>query len=309
MRIVSLEPYITDLALFFGKGEDLVGVTHRCQFDKPEIQPLVLTAPRAVRSTQHYFNPILSRDAIDVQLLRQVSPDVIVATLVSQLPSNEISREEILTIQQELAKLINKEIKLLDYNPLRLDQIFEDSDRLARELRVTDRGSSIGRLAKAQLMDWGANFYDRMKNKKVVLIANIEPLFLGGLWIPDMIHALSAISMIKPGAINHLKVTWQDIVEFKPDVLVVAPEGYDLKKSMATFKELEKLPNWEELPAVKRGEVVFCDGVTHFYNPGPKIIDSFAIMVSAIAGFESGYITKRDSFYRLRWLELQRHRI
>jgi iron complex transport system substrate-binding protein len=124
-----------------------------------------------------------------------------------------------------------------------------------------------------------------------------------------MIALCSAISQEHNPGCPHRQVRWEDVVAFNPDVIVVAPEGLDLKSSMASFKELSKLPHWEDLPAVKRSEVIFTDGIEHFYNPAVGIMDSMAILISAIAGFESGYITTRDTFYRLRWLELHRHRL
>ncbi len=99
------------------------------------------------------------------------------------------------------------------------------------------------------------------------------------------------------------------IIAFHPDVIIVAPRGMELKASLASFKELSKLKGWEELPAVVRGEVIFTDGIKHFYNPTDGLVDSMAVLLSGIAGFESGYIAERDTFYRLRWLELHRHRL
>jgi iron complex transport system substrate-binding protein len=104
------------------------------------------------------------------------------------------------------------------------------------------------------------------------------------------------------------EVTWDEIVAFKPDVIIVAPRGFDVNASARLFKRFEKLPGWEDVSAVKRGEVVFAPGLGLFDRPGPRIRDAMAILISAIAGLDSGYITPRDSFYRLRWIELQRHR-
>ncbi|MCO6430200.1 MAG: ABC transporter substrate-binding protein [Deltaproteobacteria bacterium] len=311
MRLVSLEPYITELLLFFGERKNIVGISSRCRLAPEEGQQLaVVTVPKGGSSGPSvYHNVMLSRESLDLAALKAAKPEVVIASLVSSVPGEEPLQGELLGLQEELSGKIGNPIKLYTYNPTRLEEIFEDSDRLARQIKVTDRGSSIGKRAKAQLMDWGANFYDRMKNKKVTVIASVEPLHLGGLWIPDMVHALSAVSQSKQGSVIHPAVSWREIVEFRPDVIVVAPIGAALKEAMAQFKIMEKWEGWETIPAVKRGEVVFCDGIDHFYNPGPKIIDSFGVMVSAIAGFESGYITKRDIFHRLRWLELQRHKL
>ena len=70
---------------------------------------------------------------------------------------------------------------------------------------------------------------------------------------------------------------------------------------------LQGLPNWEGLPAVKRGDVIFADGVS-LYDAGPGFLRGAAVVVSALASLESGYITKRDEYVKLRFVELHRHK-
>jgi len=104
-------------------------------------------------------------------------------------------------------------------------------------------------------------------------------------------------------------VQWKDIIAFKPDVIIVAPRDCSLLESARSFEYLESLPHWDDVPAGKRGEVFFTDGLWHFYRPGPRMMESMGTLISTMGGVDSGYITERDSFYRLRWVELQRHRL
>jgi iron complex transport system substrate-binding protein len=90
-------------------------------------------------------------------------------------------------------------------------------------------------------------------------------------------------------------------------VIVVAPVGFNLSESVKTFSKVVTLPEWESLPAVKRGEVIFAAGDA-LYRPGPRLVKGAAVLISAIAGLDSGYITERDEYFKLRYLELHRHR-
>ncbi|NDC39461.1 MAG: hypothetical protein EBZ48_15720, partial [Proteobacteria bacterium] len=207
------------------------------------------------------------------------------------------------------SSLGDESVILVALRPTRLEQIYAMLETVGAAVGRAGAAHERAQRLKAQLMDWADNFYDRTRNKKITFLSGLKPFLLGGLWIPDMIALCSAISQERTPGLPHREVTWDEIVAFHPDVIVVAPEGVDLKGSMASFKELCTLPHWEELPAVKRSEVIFTDGIGHFFNPAVGIMDSMAVLVSAIAGFESGYITARDTFYRLRWLELHRHRL
>jgi iron complex transport system substrate-binding protein len=305
MRIISLEPYITELLDNLGLTEDIVGIAHNERNVELLKKCRIVSSEGAADSLLAYY--IMGKGLL-IDAIKDLKPDIIIASLYAKNPEETISQVESKELQQKIINILGFEIKLLSYAPRLLDEIYEESKILAKALNQPFRGDDLALRVKAQLMDWGDNFYDRMKNKKVSFICSLQPLMLAGRWVPEMISALSALSQVKSPVYENVATDWNSILEFKPDVIVVAPEKYSLKESMATFKLLEKMPSWQEIPAVKRGEVVFCDGLDHFYEPGPKILSSFGILVSAIAGFESGYITKRDSFYRLRWLELQRHR-
>jgi len=332
MRIVSLDPSITGLLMNLGVVDGLVGVSSQCalssppeqvstgQGQRPAVEPLRLTAPGAAAVAGEFaaLQKYLAFEPVDLAKLRQAAPDIIV-TRVSEAvglpedpksPGAKAASIQVSELEQLLRTYLNNStLQLVALRPTRLEEIYLLFERVGKAVGKAAAGHERAQRLKAQLMDWADNFYERTKNKKVTFLASINPLRLGGLWIPDMIALCSSVSQQRLSGSPHNEIKWDDIVSFNPDVIVVAPEGIDLKGSMAAFKELSKLPHWEDLPAVKRSEVIFTDGISHFYNPATGITDSMAILLSAIAGFESGYIAPRDIFYRLRWLELHRHRL
>jgi ABC-type Fe3+-hydroxamate transport system substrate-binding protein len=101
--------------------------------------------------------------------------------------------------------------------------------------------------------------------------------------------------------------TWEELAAFAPDAIMVAPRGKTLEESVRYLRKLEDAPQWDSLPAVKRGEVVFADGI-RIYQTGAGLLEGAGILVSAMAGLDAGYITKREEFHRLRFVELHRHR-
>jgi iron complex transport system substrate-binding protein len=302
MRIVSLEPFLTELVCHFGRESELVGVSHRC--DTPEA---IRSLPRVTSedgSPQESFRH-LSRYPVQMEDLAALRPDIVLTSVDSAL---EDTAPTVLTLTEGVRSLCGNSVRILSYAPRNLDGVFEMFERLGKDLGSPGPGHELAQRSKAQLMDWADNFYERMKNKRVAFVESVDPFELGGYWIPDVIRLASATSMELPRGQAGREVTWDEIVAFKPDVIIVAPRGFDVTASARLFKRFEKLPGWEDVSAVKRGEVVFAPGLGLFDRPGPRIRDAMAILISAIAGLDSGYITPRDSFYRLRWVELQRHR-
>lgn len=208
----------------------------------------------------------------------------------------------------ELSELCDRLVKIRAFAPRSLDGVFFMMEELGLVTGRAAEGRGAVQRMRAQLQDWGSNFYDRARSKRVVVLSGVDPLEAAGLWVPDLVKACSAHPHLGPGECSR-EISWEEVRKFRPDVIVVAPHGASLRESVATFRVLEKIKGWEEVPAVKRGEVIFTAGTCGLYEPGSGLVGAAGILVSAIAGLDSGYISERDSFRRLRQVELRRHEL
>ncbi len=314
MRIVSLEPYVTDIVVQLGLSEMLVGVTHQCQETHALSGAQVVTRPLSPDENLKEMPARVGSFFALFDKVKALKPThVLLGLPLSDRPSFDVIGSSDTTalleeIHHFLADSSGAGPLVHTYAPSTLHQIFETFEQLGKDLGCKEKARDFAQRMRAQIMDWGDNFYDRMKNKRVTILFGVAPLKLAGRWIPDMINLASCLSQEPVAGGPHREVAWSDIVQFRPDVLLIAPLGMSHDQSLATFKVLEKIPNWESVPAVKRGEVFFFQGEHLLHRPGPSLLDGMGVLVSSIAGIESGYITKRDSFVRLRYLEMQRHR-
>ena len=312
MRIVSLDPFLTELVASAGLLEQLVGVTHRCDYPPEVGERYVVTRAGSSRTSRASGQFPFTQDEVQWQTVAQLEPDVILAAL----PPNTrtpVTVDELKQLRLRAEEWVRSKLRtpagLFVYAPRTLEGVFEMYEQVAADLGVPAQGTRLHHRVKAQMMSWVDNFYPRMKSKKVSVLAGVDPALVAGAWVADMIRLASGVSEILPDAQLIHEVTWTDVCNFRPDVLLIAPQAMALQPALKTFKILEQFPGWEEIPAVKRGEVYFTDGISNFYRPSARLMDSMGILVSAMAGLESGYITPRDCFFKLRWLEMQRHRI
>ncbi|RMG40373.1 MAG: hypothetical protein D6719_11065 [Candidatus Dadabacteria bacterium] len=301
MRIISLAPFLTELCASYDKADRLVAVTLDCDCPDESIAELPRISISGKGTTP--VGRFLGVDDIRLKQIIDLKPDIILSSVRSEDPFYVP-----VDVKEDLAHSVGPSVKLFNFYPATLEEVYQTLDRVGRALSVAEKGKDLENRLKAQVMAWCDSFYERMKNKKVSFISSIRPLRLASLWIPDMIRLASARSQ-EIGAREDQQIEWSELVHYQPDVIVVALREKPLNESLAAFKELEHMTGWDAIPAVKRGEVVFASGKGYFYRPTSRLIDSMGILVSAIAGLESGYITERDSFRRLRWAELQRHRI
>jgi iron complex transport system substrate-binding protein len=279
-----------------GEGA-LVGTVEESHI-QPEYETKLLTVKQS--SARKNVLEKLTRHPIDIDLMKETLPDCI----LTNLPEPEL----LPMLREELSKAFNRPIALFHHNPIRLDDVFAMFEELGKQLKVPDKGKLLASKVKAQMMDWSANFYDRMKNKRVTLLSTIEPFSLGGRWIPDMIRMASAHPQAMSGLKEDQAIDWKAVVAFNPDVIIIALKNLDFKESLKLFPRLGELPGWDKIYAVKRGDVFFTDGRRYFNTPTTKLIESMGILISCLAGFESGYITERDSSFKLRYLEMHRHK-
>lgn len=309
MRIVALTPELAELVHYFGLHESLVGVSHRVSAPEELKNVTVLTQPsgrfsaQSLGNSQELLRNLLSPDLVDLKSLAAVAPDIILTS-----DRTEEFGVGLKVLREALHQFMPSKPKLFSFNPTLLEDIYQQFVVVAQVINVPEKGMGLAGQAKAQFMDWARNFYDRMRGKKVTFISSIEPLQLAGNWVPDMVHLNAASCQNFNAGKPALSTSWPEIVKFAPHVIIVAVEGKSVEENVKLLSTLEKIPDWEMIPAVKRSEVVFADGKNMFYRATPNIVDSMAILVSALAGLESGYISKRDSFYRLRWVELNRHK-
>ena len=312
MRIVTFEPFLTELVCALGREGDLVGVSHRCDFPAAVgALPRVTGGPDSPRSGLS----TLCRDPVRLDELVGLRPDLVLTTLqpsAAERSGAECSAADAgmagAAVTEALRALGCPGVKVRGHDPRTLAGVFETFEKVGVELGLGAAGRDLAHRTRAQFMDWADNFYERTKNKRVTFLESVEPLRLGGFWIPDMIKFTSAVSQEPPRGEVGRTVEWDEIVRFNPDVHVIAPAGLSLNESAKLLRRFEARAGWESLGAVKRGEVIFAAGEGQFDRAGPRLREAMGVLVSAIAGLESGYITPRDVFYRLRWVELHRHR-
>lgn len=305
MKIVSLNPGLTDILFALHDGRKVVGVTHLCKVPSGDCRPAVVTTATPssqLTELQRKLVAGLSEIPVDIDVLQKAGPTSIVTTLVDDNPV------EFTTFAEDFFdRNWSKKIRVKSLDIVTLDGLFAAYAEIGALLGNSGLGRDRAQRIKSQLLDWGRNLYERLRNKKVVVLSGVEPLEVAGCWVPDIIKLVSGRPMKPDLRRISAPVTWEEIKDFAPDAILVAPRGKTLEESVRSLQKLQELPDWDFVPAVKRGEVAFSDGI-RLYQTGPGILEGAGVLVSAIAGLDSGYITKRDEFHRLRFVELHRHR-
>ena len=277
MRLVSLLPSATEILVKLGLEKSLVGVSHEC--DYPEtVQSLPrLTSTRANPSLDSagIHNSVLEvmKNAVsvydlDVELLKSLKPDFIVTQDLCDVCAVSFSQ-----VDEACRELLD--CKIISLRPKKLGDVWSDVLRTAETLDVKQKGHQFQeevdervQAVRDRLVDWGN------ERPKILTIEWIDPIYVGGMWLPEMIHIAGGQVCIAESGQPAPVVSREDLAKIDPDVVVVKPCGYKLDQALKEVDLLKKqIPTWSNPP-----RVYLVDGNAYFNRPGPRILDSLEIL-------------------------------
>ncbi|MEM1207200.1 MAG: ABC transporter substrate-binding protein [Acidobacteriota bacterium] len=283
MRIVSLLPSATEIVCAVADPEDVVGISHECDFppairDRPvltrsRISPIgsSLAIDGDVRAA---LQEALSIYTVDAERLGALAPDVIVTQDLCEICA--VSLDDVRAAVARLAS--RRSIDIVSLQPTRLDDVLDDVSRVARALGRAERGVEVRAELEAR--------FDAIRRRAVALDARptvvsvewIEPLMLGGTWMPELIERAGGVPLgVEAGALAPT-VDADQVAALDPDVVVVKPCGFTLARALEERSILEDAVI-RRLPGAR---VYVTDGHSYFNRPGPRLVESLEIMAACV---------------------------
>jgi iron complex transport system substrate-binding protein len=279
MRIVSLVPSATEMLFALGMGEDLVAVTHECDYppragELPKITRDVL--PRglssaeidaAVRQLTLSGEPIYE---LDRRMLHELAPDLIVTQALCSVCA--VSVEDV----RAVAATMEVPPQVISLDPRTVGEVLGDIRTLARATDRMDVAVELVREAAARI-DRVRVAVRGTRRVKVAALEWLDPPFAAGHWTPQLIEYAGGLDVLGlPGESSQPR-RWEEIAAAAPEVVVVMPCGY-----VAQIAHREAEMHREELLRVGAGEVVAVDAAALFSRPGPRLIDGLELLAHLI---------------------------
>ena len=281
-RIVSFMPSATEMICALGLGDRLMGITHECDYPteiagKPIVVRSVLPIESMSQSeidsavTARLRNG-LSLYRVDETLMREISPDLILTQDLCQVcaPSgNEVS---------QLLRLLPTKPQILWLTPKSIEQIFDN---------VRDLGEATGLLPKAEiLIAAGRARLEKIANvvrnvsfrPRVFCMEWIDPVYCCGHWVPEMVEIAGGIDKLGRKGTDSVRILWEDVLQWRPEVMIVMPCGFGLAKAAVMAQQLSTYPGWANLPAVRENRVYVVDANSYFARPGPRIVEGTELL-------------------------------
>lgn len=287
MRIVSLLPSATEIVCELGLGSNLVGISHECDFPSYIAHLARLTTSRVDcqqpstsvhQSVQELIRNSISIYDLNLELLKSIQPDVVITQDICDVCAVSFDQ-----VERACREHLGAGTKLITLRPQRLGDIWKDVERVA---------DTFGRGASFQVFEKDVrkrvhHIQETIQSaavpkRKVITIEWIDPVMIGGLWVPEMIDIAGGDYLLAVAGQNAVTVDKDQLRQVEPDVVVIKPCGFKLDQTLRELDILRETIPWESWKLFQTRDVFLVDGNAYFNRPGPRIIDSLELLAYCI---------------------------
>jgi iron complex transport system substrate-binding protein len=275
MRIVSLLPSATEILFALGLDREIVGVSHECDFPpRARTKPVVIhsrlphdASPAEIdRLVSEYVHRGESLYAVDSEVLEALAPDLIITEDLCHVCA--ASPDDLATA---LARF-ERRPEVLCLNPQDLGDVWRDILWVGEESCRGPQAEALVEQIGARLGAVEPQLPPSIDRPRVVFLEWLQPLYVGGHWVPEMIHMAGGVDVLGKVRTPSFRVHWQDVIEAEPDILLVAPCGYSAQQARDEYLSMELPEQWKAMPAVRLGRVHALEANSYFSRPGPRLV-------------------------------------
>ncbi|MBI4003457.1 MAG: cobalamin-binding protein [Candidatus Omnitrophica bacterium] len=287
MRICSFLPSATEILFALGLDEQIVGVSHECDFPpQARAKPRVVTTrmdsqrlsseeiDRAVRTA---LRERTSLYRVDVEALRRARPDLLVTQQLCDVCAIDTA-----TVSEALEALSYRP-EVVSLHPHTLSETLDD-------IRVV--GERTGHLPQAEvLLQSLRGRIDRVharvahlsRRPRVFCLEWLKPPMACGHWVPEQVELAGGHEVLGRTGEPSRYVTWEEIAAAEPDLLVLMPCGLSVERTRRELSLVTDEPLWRTLPAVRQGRVHLVNGPAYFNRSGPRSVDGVELLMRLIS--------------------------
>jgi iron complex transport system substrate-binding protein len=304
-HIVSFLPSATEMACALGLAEELVGITHECDYP-PEIKGKAVVVRKALpieKMSQREIDVAVSermRDGrslyeVDEKLLQELAPDLILTQDLCQVcaPSGK-------EVSQAL-NLLPKQPQILWLTPNSLEQIFANLLELGQATGRNTKAEEVVAAGRARLEKIAAITRNLSARPRVFCMEWLEPVYCSGHWVPEMVIIAGGVDALAREAGDSVRIAWDEVLEWKPEILIITPCGFNLEQTIEQSQQLFSYPRWSSLPAVLDGRVYAVDANSYFARPGPRVVDGTELLAHLIHPDVFSWNRSESAYQRLEF--------
>lgn len=302
MRICSLLPSSTEIVYALDLGDELVAVTHECDFppeaaSKPQITESVIEHERLTSSQidRHVSTNIGRHGSIyrlKEDLLEVLQPELILTQELCDVCA--VSYREV----QRAARVLEGSTRIVSLEPTTLGEVLE-TILLVGELTNSSEKARHVVTRLHERLDRVRSLVGTTRRPRVYAMEWLEPPFSGGHWVPEMVEIAGGRESLGKHGLKSERIAPESIVKSAPEVVVLMPCGFSLERTVEEFNRTSFFPGWDKLPAVQNRRVYAVNGSSYFNRPGPRLVGGVEILAEIFHPDRCRGLAPAHSYHRL----------
>jgi iron complex transport system substrate-binding protein len=275
MRIVSLLPSATEILFALGLDKEVVGVSHECDFPtEVRTRKIVIhsriphdASPAEIdRLVREFVSRGESVYAVDADALQNLAPDLVVTQDLCHVCAAS---------PDDLAAALSRfrrRPEVLCLNPQDLGDVWRDILWVGEETGRGPRAEALVKQIGARLGAVESQLEFLSGRPRVAFLEWLQPFYVGGHWVPEMIELAGGEDIFGVKGTPSFRVTFDDLVEAAPEILLIAPCGYGAGQARNEYRAMTFPEEWHAIPAVRNARVYALEANSYFSRPGPRLV-------------------------------------
>jgi len=295
MRIVSLLSSATETLFALGLGEEVVGLSHECDFPPDaRTKPVVIhsrlphdAAPAEIdRLVREYVARGESLYSVDAQALIDLAPDLVVTQDLCQVCA--ASPDDLAVTLGGLAD----PPEVLCLNPQDLGDVWRDILWVGEATRRGHEAECLLEAIGERLGSLQQRLEDVEHRPRVAVLEWLQPFYVAGHWVPEMIDFAAGHDVLGRKCTPSFRVAPEDVLEADPEILLIAQCGYTAKQARDEYVSMAFPSGWNDMAAVRTERVFALDATSYFSRPGPRLITGIEVLARIL---HPGVVVSREA--------------
>jgi iron complex transport system substrate-binding protein len=270
VRIASLVPSATEMLFALGLGDQVVAVTHECDYPpeaagKPRLTrslvPAGLSAGEIDAEVRRLTGEGRHLYELDEAALRDLDVDLIVTQAVCEVCA--VSYDDVVAV----AARLSTRPRVISLDPSNLSEVLADIPRLGEAANVGDRGVRL-RAELERRLEAVRTAVEGGSRHRVLTLEWLDPPFIGGHWVPEMIEIAGGEDVLGVAGAKSRTAEWKELEASRADVVLAMPCGWDAGQARAEVESHAAL-----LTAIGAERIWAVDAAASFSRPGPRLVE------------------------------------
>lgn len=286
MRICSLVPGATEVIASLGLADDLVGISHECDFPTSirhvpvMIEPLVEAHGTTSAAIDQQVKELVASGSplyrLNEQAFHQARPEVILSQDLCHVCA--VTPDQLARAIQSLQPPPD----ILTLSPTTLGDMIRDIERIAGAVDRLTRGQALATELRQRLDHINQNNPNRHSRPRVVCLEWLNPLYVAGHWVPEMIDLAGGCDVLGSSDDPSRETTWQEVKNAQPDIVILMPCGFSVDRTINELRQSGSAQERWRRACEQWPNLYVVDAASYFSRPGPRLVDGVELLDSIL---------------------------